>query len=191
MEAPHGGVGGGVEYACVHVDRGDRREAPGDAAQADLQGAYLLARAAAAQQPAGEGGVYGARGRVEDYVNVAAVVVLQDAVGREPLHGQVVAPPLRKARAGGCGAVAVAGEQGLHVPAAHDVVVVELIHQAADVGEDVPAVHKGLVVGCGGGDIERETLRAVVLRVYTVEGKACDDVDIGAQGVFGPGGVYL
>ena len=74
---------------------------------------------------------------------------LAHSLGRVALHGQVVAPPLREARTGGGGAVAVAGEHGLHVAAAHDVVVEQLVNQTADVGEDVPAVHECLVVGGG------------------------------------------
>src|SRR5699024_9419808 len=126
-----------------------------------------------------------------DDFNVVAGVKAKDLHGIKSLLRQGFRASLTPAVAGGGGAVAEFGRQGLHGARAADVASHHLVHQAGDVLEVAPAVDEGLIPGGGVGDIEVVAPAAVELGVDPVEGVGHDGQDVGAQGALVPGGVDL
>ena len=117
-----------------------------DAVELPLQGLHVVAGVAPPQGPPRIGGHVPAHRRIHHQIDVATVVVLQNFVGRHALLRQIHAAPLGQATAPGPHPVAERGEQRLYTALPHDVVVENIVHDAADVLEYVAVLHIGLIV---------------------------------------------
>ena len=191
LELPDGVVGLLPENAVDRRDLRDARVIPGDAVELHLLGAHIVAPIAEAEgQPGIRGGVDAHRCVGVD-VDVGAVELGQDVVRAVALLREGDSPPLGEAVAGDGGAVAVLGEVGLDAPLPDNIFVEDVVHDVADIGENIPAVDIGLIVPGGIGDVEIVALAAVPFGVKPVERIGDLRVDIGAQRILRPGGIDL
>jgi hypothetical protein len=158
-----------------------------DAVELPLQGLHVVAGVAPPQGPPRIGGHVPAYRRIHHQIDVATVVVLQNFVGRHALLRQIHAAPLGQATAPGTHPVAELGEQRLHAALPHDIVVENIVHDAADILEYVAVLHIGLIVPGGGGDVEVVPSGPVILRVHPVQGVGDLGQNVGSDGTLRPG----
>ena len=183
------GLGG---KGSIHIaDGGNGRIVAADAVELRFQRAHRFPGAADPERAARIGGADGPLLRGGGKLDIAAVVIAQDAERRVAVVGQRNGAPLGEPFAGDGGAVAVLGKQRIEHPLPADVLVVDLIHDAADIGKNIAPVHEVLVVVGIIGDIEIVALAGIPFGKNAVLSKGDLRKDIGPQGVFRPGGVDL
>ena len=191
LEGGHRGPGVLPENSGGGGNLGDSRVVLGYPVEHGLNNDHVPSHGAQAQGCAGVGVGEVLNGGVHHQLDVVPIVVAQDLHGICPLLGQLLAAPLGQAVAGGGGAVAELGGQGLHKALAADIVVKNLVHHLADVLKDVTSPNKFLVVLGGGGDLKIIAPAGVKFRIYSVQGEGDDGQYIGPDGGGLPGGVYL
>ena len=191
LERPDGVLRLRAEHTVKPRDRGDGGVVAPDAVELALDRAHVLADAPAPQRPPRVRRNVSADGRVRHKADVAAVVVLQDLIGRHALLREVNAPPLGEPAALCAHPVAELGEERLNASLTDDVVVEDVVDDLADVLEDAPVGDEGLVELCRAGDVVVIAPRAVILRIDPVECKGDLREDVRADGTLRPGGVDL
>ena len=123
-----------------------------------------------------------------DDLDVAAVVVFEDAQCAAALIGQRDRPPLLEAGAGDGFSVAIFSVVGVHGAGLADIGVEDVVRQPHHDVEHRPAMDVVLVVAGGVGDVETVALAGVPLGVDAVESQRDLAVDVGPQGLLGPRG---
>ena len=189
LKHAHGFFGFCVVDARVAVDGRDGGIVLRNAVELPLDGQHVVAERAAPQGDSRIGlGVAADVGVIDD-ADVVAVVVAQNLHRREALIGERHRAPLQQAVAHRLIAVAELRVERLDAARADNVVVENLVRDAADVVVDLAAVDKILVDGGVVGDVKIVAAAAVVLGVDAVERKGDLREDIGADGAFRPGGI--
>ena len=191
LDLPHRILGGGAEDPVHRQGPGDGGVGHGDPVEHHLGHLDLGAHVPQAEGGTGVGVLDVLNGSAGDDLQVLAIVAPEDLYRVVPLLGQVLAAPLGQAVAGGGGAVAEAGRQGLGKARAAEVVGKQGVHQLAHPVEDVPPLDELLVIGGGGGDVEVVALAGVKLGVHPVQGKGDLGQDVGPEGRDVPGGIDL
>ena len=107
--------------------------------------------------------------RVVDDRNIIAVIVADDLYRRHPAVGKGNAAPLRQPVAACCVAVTKLCVQRLNIPAAHKVVVKDLVHYRADVVVNNAVFVIRLVDGCVVRYVKIIAPAAVVFGIHAVE----------------------
>ena len=123
-----------------------------------------------------------------DDLDIAAVIVLEDAQGIAALICQRDRAPLLEPRAGDGLSVTVFGVVGIHGAGLADVGVEDIIRQLYHHIEHSAAMDVILIVAGGIGDIEGVALTGIPLGVNTVERQRDLAVDVGPQGLLRPRG---
>ena len=160
-----------------------------DTVELTLQCAHIFTHLAALQRYAGIRGRVASYRRIKDQIDVVAVIILQDLIRHQTLFGKVYAAPLGQAVALHLHAVAKMRRQRLNLSLADDVVIENIIHDAADVVKHIAALHIGLIVLRGIGHIKIISAAAIVFCKDAVERKGDLGENIGADGTFRPCGV--
>ena len=154
-----------------------------------LDGAHALPVGSSLQRPAGVGGNVVAYRRVKYDVDIIAVVVLQDLIGDISCLRQIHAAPLAQSAALSAHAVTERGEQRFHAALPHDIVVEDVVHDAADVFKYIAAADIGLIPRGGVGDVEIIPAAAVVFRIDPIQGKGDLGHNVGPQRCLRPCGI--
>lgn len=200
--AAHHAVGGEVELPlelfdrlghlaaedAVHRQQAEEGIVFGDAVELPLQGEHRRSGAALPQRASGVALGDGLDVVGADDLDVAAVVVFEDAQCIAALIGQRDRPPLLEAGAGDGFSVAVLGVVGVHGAGLADIGVEDVVRQPHHDIEHRPAMDVVLVVAGGVGDVETVALAGVPLGVDAVESQRDLAVDVGPQGLLGPRG---
>ena len=190
LESLHG-LGHPAAKDPVHGQQAEKGVILGDAVQLPLQGEH---RRAPVSLP--EGGTRIASGdgldvAGADDLDIAAVIVLEDAQGIAALICQRDRAPLLEPRAGNGLSVTVFGVVGIHGAGLADVGVEDIIRQLYHHIEHSAAMDVILIVAGGIGDIEGVALTGIPLGVNTVERQRDLAVDVRFQRFNGPSGVDL
>ena len=163
----------------------------GDAVEHGLDAHHRLPPVAQPHRSSGVGAADTHDRSIVHDLDIVAIIVSQDGDGVGALLCHGLAAPLGETVAGGGGAVAKFGCQGLHKAGAPYVGIEDLIHHLADVLKNVAPFDEFLVVGRAGGDVEGVAAAGVIFGIYPVEGKRNDRQDVCPDSRRLPGGIDL
>ena len=159
----------------------------GNAVELALEGKNAGPAVAPAHRAAGialgDGGDVGGA----DDLDVIAVVVAQDGQGAAALLGQSDGPPLFEARAGHRFAIAVLGKVGVDGAGLADEGAENVVGEPDHHVKDGAPVDVSLVVPGRTGDVEIVPAGRIPLGIDAVERQRDLTVDVGPQGLLGPG----
>ena len=131
----------------------------------------------------GDGGDVGGA----DKLDVVAIVVFEDGQGVAALLGQGDGAPLLESRAGDGLAVAVLGIVGVDSACLADISAEDLVGELDHHVKHGAAVDVILIVAGGIGDVDGITPAGIPFGVDAVERQRDLAVDVGPQGLLGPG----
>ena len=191
LECQHGVLRILAEKAVYGVDLRDRGIIGGYSVESGLNECHVVSDRPASEQNFRLGRKHLGNRGVGHERDIVAVISGQDIKSAEPLLCESDRSPLGQSVAGARRAVAVGGEQWLDVAVTDDIVIEDLVDQAADIFKNIPSVDEGLIDPRVIRDIKIITERRIIFGIDTIKSEGNLRKDICAERAFGPGGVDL